>query len=556
MSTIDDTAVKLECGAPHNAFLEAHPVRIKVSVPQKLSSERLRFTITDLALDKTAELPVGGLDVWPDKDRGPDAYTVSPKVGPGVYRLEVHASESGAPTTVAALTFATAPGTPARELPDDWPIAIHFHDRLDHPIPGFKWHRYFADWSYANPARGEFRWEMIDHAFAAVKSVGGKVELADDGAPVWTSGRGKVQMDWRPEATAYPPDDLDTLREYLTELRERYDDGSGTLGALETWNEANTFQRYQGSYGQLVEMAKVFREVADGASQSIEIVGLAVSAGHHSAFVDDVVVAGILDHVDAISGHFYEEMHSYELECPINSLPRHARLLTAPVRRLERSVAVHNSECGISFVGREAGRILTQQEVEDRYASGEQNPDFPWIVDGKWRNVSEFRAAAEYVAGIVMLLAHGVTRTYAYTHYGWLVDGAPSLPWVAVMVLGKHLRGVDYHKVREVDARVLEQPPTRSGAIKALAYRLGSEDGPAVTVVWTFESDTRHGRSKLWQRWLDPVPVEVALPASAAAATLCDMYDRTASEREAADGYVSVEVGEEPLYLIEGTRQT
>ncbi|MFP4551088.1 MAG: hypothetical protein ACLFNT_09805, partial [Spirochaetales bacterium] len=71
-----------------------------------------------------------------------------------------------------------------------------------------------------------------------------------------------------------------------------------------------------------------------------------------------------------------------------------------------------------------------------------------------------------------------------------------------------------------------------------------------------FESDTRHGRSKLWQRWLDPVPVEVALPTSAAAVTLCDMYDRTASEREAADGYVSVEVGEEPLYLIEGTRQT
>jgi hypothetical protein len=532
-SSSPEQYVKIESPEPHNAFNPDTPVRFTVATGA--DSDVLYCTVHDL-IDGTRQE-----HIIEQRRSGTKKFQFQPEVKNGCYRC-VFSLPGCEPVEQY---FAYAPAEAGARLKDDWPLAIHITDKDPIPLPGFKWCRYFAMWPDLNPEPGVYSWAPLDRAYSSAKSAHMKMLAASDGAPVWTSSRGKVQMDWSKNATAYPPDDMEDLKQYLAAMRTRYDDGSGTLAGWEMWNEANTFQRYQGSYVQLVEMAKIFREEADKASPPIEVGGICVSAGHHEAFVEDTAAAGILDHIDVVSGHFYEEMHSYEIESPVNNLPKHAAMLRRPLERLGYRLPIHNSECGIAPFPRQPDRIPRQEEV-DRYYRQAGVPDhkFPWITREGWRTVSEFRGAAEFAAGIVMLMAEGVTRSYAYLHQGWLYRNAPTLYWVAVSVLGNHIRNVDYNDVTRVDAELMLE----TDQLGVLAYRLGNRAGPHVTVVWSYRRDLSKGRSKLWQPWLDPVPVRLAVKDGPV--ILSDLYGRSREEITAANGTVELKAGEEPCYLI------
>ncbi|MFP4383161.1 MAG: hypothetical protein ACLFSE_03895 [Spirochaetia bacterium] len=532
-SSSPESSFQIETPEPHNAFSPACPVQFAVTA--KADAVELRCQVHDL-IDGSRKDHI----VEPGMN-GENTYQFCPDVKNGSYRcvFSLPGCES------VERYFAYAPAAESALLKDDWPLAIHITDKDPVPLPGFKWCRYFAMWPDLNPEPGVYRWAPLDRAYSAAKSACMKMLTASDGAPVWTTSRGKVQMEWSRNATAYPPDDLEYLRTYLEAMRNRYDDGSGTLAGWELWNEANTFQRYQGSYSRLVEMAKIFREVADKASPPIEVGGICVSAGHHEAFVEDVVAAGILEYIDVVSGHFYEEMHSYQIKSPVNNLPKHAAMLRSPVERLNYKHPIHNSECGIDTFPRQQGRIPRQEEVDQHYRqAGVPDDRFPWISREGWRKVSEFRGAAEFVAGMVMLMAEGVSRTYAYLHQGWLYRNTPTLYWVAVSVLGNHIRDVDYRRVTPVNAELIEY----SDQLGVFAYRLGNPKGPNVTVVWTYRNDLSKGRSKLWQPWLDPVPVRVSVRGSPV--ILSDLYGRSREEVPASKGTVTLRAGEEPCYLI------
>jgi len=556
-TAFDSLAISAQTGWPLNAFTAQHPPDIKITVKNKRADDwqgRVRVQRFDLLGEKTV---VEWLSIR--VSAGGQATTdYKPSLPFGVYRIDFalsgDASDSSPSSASQRLFFAYAPAHEARELPDDWPLATHINNLgdADHgePLPGFKWYRYFKNWTTDNPARGQYDWSRLDSAFAKVKAMGGRMLLAGDGTPDWTVGPGRIAgMPWMTGATAYPPDNMEDLRTYLRTLIKRYDDGSGTLAAWETVNEANTLDRWLGTMDQLVEEAKIFREVSRETKNPPLLVGIVVSAGRQDNYVNAVIKAGILPYLDIVSGHFYEELLSYERETPINNLPIHVDMLTKPMHDAGSTLPIWNTESGIGITPREDGRLVSQQELNRRASQSPGAPKDPWLLDekGAWRPLSERRAAGTYVAGTVMLLEMGVEKTFTFNVEGggWIMDGAPALPWVATMVLGDQIKGLDFHHVSSVSAVVKGDKP----GVKALAYRLGASDKPGVIVAWSFLSDLTVGRSKAWQPWLDVQPVRVTIQKREAEIT--DLYGRTTTRLPIKNGEVVIEVGEEPVYIRE-----
>lgn len=470
---------------------------------------------------------------------------------PGVYRLRVTVMEDGESPAVnnpsaAMCLLATAPAKLAKDLPDDWPLGAHVDVNLP-PLPGFRWYRYFAQWSKMNPQPGVYDWSSFDQVVQAVRNVGGRLFIASDGSPVWTSSRGKAGMPWSQNATAYPPDDPQVLYRYLTAMLERYADARGTLGALELCNEANTPERWLGSPADMVELAGIFRRAVEEAAQKIQLVGLAVSAGDQRNYVQEMIGAGLLDQVDAVSAHFYEEMMSHDPDTPINNLPRHVDMLRKAMREAGGNLPMINSECGVEFVPREGDRLVSQKQINARAESDSTfAAERPWMLDGEWRRVSERRAAASYVTGTVLLLANGVSRSFYFSQFQFMMDGAPSLPWVALGQLGSQLQRVDFHQIRELTAEV-PGSEGRDGERKALAFLFGTSGETQMLVAWTYLQDTRVGRSMLWQPWVDPVPVRIHT--GPLQGELGDLYGRQHRQVESVEEMLTLSCGEEPVFV-------
>lgn len=547
LQPIDAIALELDTGVKLNTFIEAQPpqIKLRLTLPEDLNEWRgfVRMETYDLLTDSSR------VDYVPISSES--TTTMNPQPLPGVFNVEAALVEKQgdelAPGRIPqTLTYAYAPAKLPNELPDDWPLAAHVD--VDLPVmPGFKWFRYFAPWASINPAPGIYDWAKFDEVFAEVKELDGKLLVAGDGAPTWTSSRGKTGVPWDPHATAYPPDDWGILKEYLTRMLEHYQDNQGTLAAIELFNEANTEARWQGSIEELVTAAKVFRSAIEESGANVDLIGIAVSAGHQRTYVNELVEAGILKHVDAVSGHWYEEMMSYERETPINNLPRHVELLKEPMKAAGTTLPILNTETGIQFANRDQGRLVTQTELN---GAAEASPDFdpkrPWITEGLWRVVSERRAAATYVNGTVALMGMGVERSFYFSQMDFTYDGAASLPWVALGQLGHYLDGVDYHEIETLKTDV-PGSSGEHGQPKAMAYRLGAPDGKQVIIAWTYLSDQKVGRSKHWQPWLEPI--QVRAQTGDISGTAWDLYGRHSEAVTAQNGWLELMAGEEPVFV-------
>lgn len=543
--------ISAQPGMRMDAFTARNPPQITFTVENKRDSEwqgGVRVQRFDLLAETTV------VDLLPVRVAAGKKETVDyrPSLLFGVYRIDFALSNDSSATASTSkrqrLYFAYAPAQETREMPDDWPLGTHI-DQGD-PLPGFKWYRYFTHWATDNPARGQYDWSLMDGAFAKVKAAGGRMLLAADGTPDWTVPPSRISgMFWLKGATASPPDNMEDLRTYLRLLIQRYDDGSGTLAAWETVNEANTPDRWTGTMEQLVAEAKIFHEVAKETKNPPLVVGIVASAGRQDNYVNAVIKAGILPYLDVVSGHFYEELLSYERETPINNLPLHVDMLSKPMHDSGVTLPIWDTESGIGIVPREEGRLVSQQELNRRAAQTPNAPKDPWLLDNKgaWRPMSERRAADTYVAGMAMLMAMGVDKIFTFNVEGggWMIDGAPGLTWVATMALSEQLKGLDYHHVSDVPAVVEGGAP----GVKAMAYRFGVSDKPGMIVAWSFLSDLTIGRSKAWQPWLDAQQVRVKVYAREVEVT--DLYGRTTTRVPVKDGEVVVPVGEEPVYIRE-----
>jgi hypothetical protein len=546
-TTTNASVITLGLDAPHHAFGHGQSPTLQLS------------------LERPAGMPTGAASLsldWLDLLTGntttsrltvpasSGSLTLRPDLKPGVHRLRATVEADGASVEnpSSAQTFlALSDARPASELPDDWPLGAHVDTDLP-PLPGFRWYRYFAQWAKTNPAAGRYNWTAFDSVFKSVQSAGGRLLIASDGSPLWTSARGKAGMPWESAATAYPPDDWSTLRTYLDTLLARYADDRGTLGALELCNEANTPDRWLGDTSQMLAMARTFKAAARTSSHSVQIIGLAASAGDQRGYVDTLVHAGLLNHVDAVSAHFYEELMSPEADTPINNLPRHVAMLAAPMAAAGVTRPMLNTESGIEFAARVDGMPPTQNALIARdEADPRFDPVHPWLLGPIWRPVSERRAAALYTSGSVQLLALGVRQSYVFSQLGLFRDGAPSLPWVALGQLGGWLHQVDITRIEPLEARYPGSDHNH-GSPQALAYRIGRPGGKQVIIAWGFLRDTRTGRSKHWQPWLAPQPMQIKT--GAVTGTLHDLYDRDIQTARDSSGVLALSCGEEPVCLL------
>jgi hypothetical protein len=547
--------LSLQATQPLAAFTRDHPPAIKLTLgPGPAWQGFVRVELFDLLSETTT------IDYVAETARSDEETTAvyQPKVPYGIYRLNgtlvKDRREIPHGRVDASLTFAYAPAASPRQLPDDWPLGAHVTFE-DPPLPGFKWYRYFSSWAEDNPAKDQYDWSHLDVVFARVRAIGGRLLIANDTTPAWTAPDRPVTRPWVKASTAYPPNDLHDLRVYLDALLGRYDDPAGTIGGLEVWNEANTPDRWQGTPEQLVAMARIFREAVTASQKRVQrpspalVVGIAVSSGEARDYVQGVVKAGMLPYLDVVSGHWYEEMLSYDRATPINSLPLHVDLLAGPMHEAGFSLPIWNTESGIASVPRENGRIISQDELNRRASALTTfDPKQPWLLDGvNWRNVSERRAAASFVAGIAMLMSLGVEKTFVYSMRDeqWIIDGAPSLSWVALSVFGDQLRAAGYHSVVPVATEMENGTPD----VRALAYRFSDAGHPGIIVAWTYQQDTKIGRPKLWQPWL--APQQVRLNVHGSAVEITDLYAREKKRLPVTAHSVLVPIGEEPVYLRE-----
>ncbi len=551
VSPLNSVTLTLSTDAPLNAFPfgTTPTIHLRTELPDGLPSVRTSVTMEWLDLlsgeAKCERLP---LVLAPGEDH---VITRSRPLPPGVYRVRarIEGAGDGSPPdneSAARLLLACAPARRARELPDDWPLGAHVSASIP-PLDGFRWYRYFAQWAEVNPARGRYEWQTFDKVFQDVRQVGGRLLIASDGSPLWTTARGKAGMEWCAGATAYPPDDWSTLGDYLQALLTRYADEAGTLGALELCNEANTKERWLGEPEQLAEMARTFRAAVTASGSRASVIGIAASAGDHRDYVRRAVEAGVLDYVDAVSAHFYEELMSYENNVPGSSLPRHIAMLQDPMEKAGSSLPMMNSESGIAFAPREQDRMIPQNELNQRAeTNAAYDPAQPWLLGTYWRRVSERRAAASYVSGAIMLMASGVKRSFVFTQESFIVDGAPSLPWVALGQLGSLLFGVDYKQISPLDAAYVNAEKS-ADAPKAMAFLLGKTGGNQLIVAWGYRPDGKIGRSKLWQPWLSPATMTIK--ADVQDGKLMDLYDRRRTTVRSQDGRLEIPCGEEPVFI-------
>ncbi|CAM2910303.1 hypothetical protein [Rariglobus hedericola] len=551
VSALNAVDLQLKTDAPDNTFTHGTRPTLKLSLAVPEGLPRIDALLALEWLDLLTAKTVVTRSAITLQGGTPQELTLKQDLKPGVYRVRA-TIESKDRTAIDELAhtaqclLAYSPARLTADLPDDWPLGAHIDKKLP-PMPGFRWFRYFTPWSDIHKAPGVYDWAEFDRVFKSVKDVGGRVMIAYDGSPLWTSARPKAGLPWSASGTANPPDDWDVQRDYLIELIKRTQDERGTLAALELCNEANTVERWQGTPQDMLAMARTFRTAARTSRTPVKIVGLAVSAGHQQKFVEDQINAGLLPLVDEVSGHFYEEVMSPELATPINNLPRHVSLIKDPMHAAGFNLPLLNTETGIDFAARVNGLPPAQDTLNQIHRADPRfNPKEPWLLGSNWTQVSERRAAATYVTGTTQLMGLGVTRSFYFNYFAFTIDDAPSLPWVALGRFGDVIYNVDYKVIQPLEAAYPDSDG-KDGSPKALAYILGRPGERQVIVAWGFLSDTSIGRSKHWQRWLDPLPMRVK--ADVHDAVLSDLYARTTSTINSTGGSLQFTCGEEPVFI-------
>ena len=550
----EQTGVAVTAGtdAPDHAFTLARPSKVTFVVTNARPAAwagLLRVDCFDLLTEKTGtefiacKLAAGG--------KAEIVYR--PKLLFGIYRLTGRAVAAKGDAAVgpgATITVAYGPARLARELPDDWPLGTHHYNPspvLKAPMPGFKWYRYFASWAHLNPRKGVYDWKDLDATIADIKAVGGRMLLAFEGAPAWTSKRA---TDGKARESRFAPDDMNDYRTFLRELLKRHADG-GVLGAAEVWNEFNANMRWRDTPAKLVEMHKVTFEETRATGGRIKVVGISISPGHHVGYVENLTERGVLKYLDIVGGHFYEEIGSLNRLNPRNSMPLHVDLLRIPIRREKRYLPIWDTESGMGWEGvnggpRLGGRMVGQDErVRELRKRPNFDPNEPWRL---WPASSERRMAARVVSATISLLGYGVEKHFTFHPNWYSFDKALNLPWVANAALGSVLEQVDFRYVMPLGVNAVGGPAD----IGAVAYRLGKPGGKHVVVVWAERASTKHPHAGGWSNWIAPVAIQ--LPCAAGAeVTVQDMYLRTSTKVKAAKcpggEAVLVRAGEEPVFV-------
>lgn len=158
-------------------------------------------------------------------------------------------------------------------------------------------------WKDINPAPGVFRFDELDRRIALVNSWGGQPVLVLGLTPSWASTNPSAGNSiWGP-GSAYPPANMDTWRQYVQALVDRY---GGRIAAYEIWNEANLETFWQGTPQQMAEMTSIAASVIGDSARVLApslTIRLASGGRFIKPFVDALTVGP--EAIDAWALHTY-----------------------------------------------------------------------------------------------------------------------------------------------------------------------------------------------------------------------------------------------------------
>ncbi len=543
----DKINVAIGLDAVDGGFTPANPPKFTIVVRNASDAAwngLVRVDVFDLYLDR------GAPEFLPCRlaPQGETKLTFAPKLANSVFRVTARPADGkdAAQTGFSAsqVLCANAPAKLAKELPDDWPLGTHHYNPspiLKAPMSGFKWYRSFIGWGEMNPAPGQYNWKEVDATLEDIRKVGGKFLVCMEGAPLWTSNK----PDRRQGHVA--PKDWNDLRTFVKAFVARYGQ-SDVLQAVEPWNEPNANLRWHDTYESLVELHKIWFEETRGTK--IKVVGLSISPGHHVEYVEGLTEAGILQHMDIMGAHFYEESGSLNRLNPRNSLPLHMELIRIPMMQHHRFLPIWNTEMGAGWIEnvftRPGGRMPTQNEaIRELRAKKDFNSAEPWL---HWHPPSEQRKAAEMAKFPVIGLANGVVNNFTFHPNWYSLDGALNLSWVVNACLGHVLEQVDYRYVMPLAINAVGGPAD----IGAQAYRIGKPGGKQVVMVWAERCSPKQPHAGGWSEWVEPVPIQLPC-AEGLEVTVQDLYLRgvkkVKAENHPGGHAVTIAAGEEPVFV-------
>ncbi len=423
---------------------------------QKLWDYLSEDWVTEL---RTTELPAGITNYK-------ETITVTPPQ-PGVYRFTVSPIK-GVSVSSVKFDFGYSRAPWPDELPDDWPICFHVHpDELGYGVmpDGFKRYRVFRHWSRIETEPGKYKWSKMDKVVQQVHDLGGKVLWVVQGPPVWSlpkEDRKPISHDKNSLANMVNNKNRLAFRRFLNAFWDRYGPNGtvypGTIDAIEVWNETNV-ETWTYDWSKPKQMGRDYAnlvqdiyEITRAKAPHAKIIGLSMSSGQHyermKYLMDGVARNGksTLQMIDALSSHTYAEM--LQIGPGNNMAGQFLPMWKLAEKRGAHGLPMWNTEAGTGKIKWDGSpHIMTQAEVQAYYEKqGIINPKAPQkLINGKWRQCSEQRAAAIYVRGILQNIELKASNIFLYRlragkySFVW-ANGRPTLDYLAVAELAYRMK--------------------------------------------------------------------------------------------------------------------
>lgn len=171
---------------------------------------------------------------------------------------------------------------------------------------GLGWVKHQIRWAELEPTPGEINWGAVDYIFETTSKKNVKVLASIVDAPGWArsvTAEGKYG----------PPDDVQHFVNFISQLLQRY---PGAIHAVEVWNEQNWSREWYTAGGLsatsyvelLIPVSQAIHQIDPGIiviSGGMTPTGVndGVEAIDDFQYLEQMIRAGVLDHVDCVGAH-------------------------------------------------------------------------------------------------------------------------------------------------------------------------------------------------------------------------------------------------------------
>ena len=540
----EQIAIALKGTAEANLYCRGVPPVVELTVRNFSTAGatgRVRGRLVDLA-----GLPVPALedlrvtvDAWSAKTM---TVRLPELAGAFKYRPQF-IPDGGKGFPAGELGYSWSPAPTADKLPLDWPLAHHrFYGKENNRVyPGTKWLRVFWSWAKIEKQKGTFDWTEMDRRAEIARRYRTKLLYVAQLVPAWAVKPPAKPKMFHGIGAANAPSDMADLAHFIEKLMTRYRD---VIGAIEVWNEGNVTGWSEWTPEEYVRMAKTIRETARKVNPEVRIVGITVSAGIHADYMESLMKAGALPHLDLCSVHCYEEMSSPRM-APGSTQRGQVVRAQRMMEKYSRPLPVWDTESGLRAYGRVGGLPVGQSHINREYKKLGIDPEHLWIAGGRWRRTSELRAALMLQRGVVQMLAEGCGKIFFF--YSWtLANGESRLHVPASGVIASLLEGAANHVETVVDG----DAERKKGNPEIYVYRW-KRGAETVYAAWRHEQtpDTM-SNPMLWIEPLAPKRCAIDLGATGGTVTAKDMFLRREIPVKRNGTKAIVPLTEQPVYLF------